>query len=128
MKMANLLWRFLARVLPVRWRRELPGWGYLELFVLTFATTPGNGRLSYLAYAFQPDQPYTAMLIRAGGVHAGFRLILGPVPPPNVAELFAAPPGLTVEQVKTADIANNLVVSLNFIECPAELSPHGSAA
>lgn len=124
----NWSWRFLARVLPLRWRRELPGWGYLETFVQTYAMLPGQGRGQYLAWAMSPEQPYAGLLIRAGGIHTAFRLILGTVPPPSVAALFADPPGLTVEQVKTADIANNLIVSLNFIECPVELSPQRQEA
>src|SRR3990172_6282695 len=120
------MWRLLARILPLRLRRELPGWGYLEVFVQTFATMPGNQRVQYLSYAFNADLPYTKLLIRAGGVHAAFRLIMGRVPSREIAELFADPPGLLADKVTTADIANNLVMTLNFIECPPELSPLNS--
>jgi hypothetical protein len=114
-------WRTLARVLPASWKRELPGWGYLELFTTTYASTPGPERGAYLTFAFADGQPYAYVLHRAGGIRPAFRLIFGKTVPEPVAELFADEPNLPVDKVRTDDVANNVVVSLNFIDGPREL-------
>jgi len=111
------MYRFLARYLPLRWRQQLPLYGYLDLFVQTFATTPGPQRGDYLTYAFTCGLPYGEALRRFGGVRNAFQLVMGERPPANVAALFAVE-NLEIEAVRTIDISNNVEMALNFVAAP----------
>jgi len=142
--MFDRLCRWAASVLPFSWRRELPSFGYLEVFVQTYASTPGSDRPGYLTYATDPGMPYMTAIKRYGGPLKAFKLVLGPTPPEHVRALFAvkapslqnlptdengelteaakelaalppAPDILPVDKVTTRDVANDMLVALNFV-------------
>jgi hypothetical protein len=118
------MFAYFARVLPLKWRRQLPLFGYAELFVQTYATTQGSDRGAYLTYAFTSGIPYAEALKRYGGIRSAFQLVLGSDVPPEVALLFEAE-NIPADKIKTVDVANNVLMALNFVAAPDYLRDRG---
>lgn len=116
----RMAWRFAARVLPERWARELPGYGYLETFVRQYCLTPPARRADYIASMLDmPESPFLRVVRRAGGVHAAFSLILGsgPLEPPW-CEHFVED---AIPRPTARDVANTVVVIGQFLGLPEDL-------
>jgi hypothetical protein len=66
-------------------------------------------------------------MFRFGGITKVFQLVLGDEVIDDVATLFCAE-NIEIDQVKTIDVSNNALMTLNFVAAPDYLRPQIDAA
>lgn len=86
--LAHVAWRQLART---RFQRELPGFGQMEVFVQRWLLSDGKTRSDLLEF-FAQDVTAIKAFRRAGGLQAGFAMVVGSNEMPAQAVPFWSQP------------------------------------